>query len=568
MMKLRANVILCASCPGFNGSTGLNGEGWPPMRVIDVREAIQKRQLGGCQMTSKRRSIGSVGPSLCGFWSMAAVLLFLASPALSAQDSDEGIRALAQGGAASANIATGAMSGRPQIPAMFDGDDFIEIIRRDEGLETRPTGYAPNDAEPDAEFTITLSEGKAAIGQGVIYDGFVTNDSIPGPTIRVTEGDVVRINVKNEGDVMHGASIHAAYTQTSKHVGMVMPGETKSVTFRATTPGVYMYHCAPGGHAIPMHVMFGQYGMIVVEPKEKKYKLEEDLGHEPDLKLYLIQHELYASGKEATEADFTYSMWNGGLFRYVEEPIMVEPGDYVRVYFLNVGPNRLSTFHLVGIIWDYVYWQGHPEARMPGGQTVTAGPSDSWVIEFRIPPEEGTYTMVDHTLAHSNRGAIGLMVAEKGARGPSEVLAEGPLYSKEELDEKIANARRVIQPFGIPDEATNPTPAPADRPVRFGDDVEEVIIEIKGNSYSPKIVEVAPGTKITFVNEELFTYGEGETSGAHNAVVMNGPDFFATGMLAHAESETVTVNEPGVYDYICTPHPYMEGRIIVRDPNN
>ena len=464
----------------------------------------------------------------------------------------------------------GSVSNPAAIPDFVDEDEpFIDIIRRDEGLETRPTGYAPNDAEPDVEFTIELEEGQAPIGQDVIYDGFLTNGKIPGPTLRVTEGDIVRINVENKGDVMHGASIHAAYTQTSKHVGEVMPGDTKSVTFRATTPGVYMYHCAPGGHAIPMHVMFGQYGMIVVEPEEEQYKLEKDLGHEPDLKLYMTQHELYASGKEATEADFLYTMWNGELFRYVEEPIMVEPGDYVRVYFLNVGPNRLSTFHLVGIIWDYVYWQGHPseEARMPGGQTITAGPSDSWVIEFRVPPEEGAYTMVDHTMAHSNRGAIGLLMAEEGADTPDEVLAEGPSYSESELEEKMAEANRVISPFGIPDEAKNPTPAPADRPVRYGPDEDEVVIEIRGNSYDPKVVEVSPGTDITFVNEELFTYGDGETSGAHNAVVMDGPESFATTMLGHAESDTVTVNEPGVYDYICTPHPYMEGRIIVRDPS-
>jgi len=509
----------------------------------------------------------------CSAVLLALIAIGMVSPAVAAEDAEHAVNlddALAEARSVGvAGPAAAGMSAGPSVPALFEGDRFIEIIERDEALDTRPTGYAPNDAEPDVEFTIELDEGQTSLGQGVIYDGFVTNGGIPGPTLRVTEGDIVRINVKNNGDVMHGASIHAAYTQTSKHVGHVMPGETKSVTFRATTPGVFMYHCAPGGHAIPMHVMFGQYGMIVVEPKEEKYKLEEDLGHEPDLKLYLIQHELYASGKSATEGDFTYSLWNGELFRYVEDPIMVEPGDYVRVYFLNVGPNRFSTFHLVGIIWDYVYWQGHPspEARMPGGQTVTAGPSDSWVIEFRIPPEEGVYTMVDHTLAHSNRGAIGLMIAEEGADTPDEILAEGPVHSEEEMSELMDNANRIITPFGIPDEELNKTPAPADRPVRFGDDVDEVVIEIKGNSYYPKIVEVAPGTDITFVNEELFTFGDGETSGAHNAVVMNGPDYFQTEMLGHAESDTVTVTEPGVYDYICTPHPYMEGRIIVREPS-
>lgn len=91
------------------------------------------------------------------------------------------------------------------------------------------------------------------------------------------------------------------------------------------------------------------------------------------------------------------------------------------------------------------------------------------------------------------------------------------------------------------------------------------MIEMKGNAFYPKIVEVAPGTKITWVNEDVFTYGHGETSGAHNAVALSGPQSFATELLAHAESDSVTLTEPGTYDYICAPHPYMQGRIIVRD---
>lgn len=476
---------------------------------------------------------------------------------------------LAQAAGASTLAGGNRMAQRPELPDFYEGAEFVEIIERDEALETRPTGYVPQDAEPDHEYTIELGEGQVPIGQDVIYDGFVTDDTVPGPTIRVTEGDIVKLTIENSGDMMHGASIHAAYTQTSQHVGAIEPGESKSVTFRATTPGVYMYHCAPGGHAIPMHVMFGQYGMMVVEPKEEEYKLEADLGQEPDLELYMLQHELYASGKEAVEGDVSYTAFNGELFRYANEPIMVEPGDYVRVYYLNVGPNLVSTFHLVGIIWDYVYWQGHPseEARMPGGQTITSGPSDSWVIEFRVPPEEGPYLIVDHAMGAASRGAIGVLMAEEGADTPDEILAEGPKYDEAELEERIAEANRTISPFGIPDEETNPNPASADRPVSYGPDTDEVFVEIKGNSYYPKVVEVEPGTEITWVNEDVFTMGDGEPSGAHNAVTTGGPESFATGMLRHGESDSVTVTEPGVYDYICTPHPYMEGRIIVREPD-
>lgn len=450
------------------------------------------------------------------------------------------------------------------INPIFEGADFIEIIERDEGLGIPPTSFVPQNVTPDVEFTISLDEGQTYIGQGVIYDGFVSDGKIPGPTLRVTEGDIVKMTIVNTGSIPHGASIHAADTQTSKYVGQIGPGESKSVTFRANMPGVFMWHCAPGGHAIPMHVLFGQYGMIVVEPKETKYKLEEKLGHGPDLTLYMIQHEYYASGKDAVEGKPLYTAFNGRVFRYIEEPITAKPGDYVRIYFLNIGPNQLSTFHLVGIVWDYVYWQGHPEAYMPGGQTVTAGPSDSWVIEFRVPPDEGVYLMLSHAVGATSRGAIGALVATADADTPKTILADGPTFSEDELAEIRETAVRAISPFA-PAETLNGVPAAPDRVVRYGSEVEEVFVEIIGNSYYPKVIEIEPGTKVTWVNEDVFTYMAGEFSGIHNAVATRGPEIFATRMLGHAESDSFTFTQPGEYNYICTPHPYMQGRIIVRE---
>lgn len=447
------------------------------------------------------------------------------------------------------------------MPDYMKKAKFPEIVARDAQLPIPPTSYVPQDAPANARVNITLHEGKTYIGNGVVYDGFLIDGKVPGPTVIVEEGDIVEFTVKNDGTVPHGASIHAAYTQTSKYLGSIAPGQTKTLRFKATYPGVYLYHCAPGGHAIPMHVLAGQYGMMVVKPKaQPAYQLEKDMGRKPDLELYLVQHELYASGKDAIEGRAAYTMFNGRLFRYVEEPIRVRPGDFVRIYFLNVGPNLISTFHIVGIIWDYVYWQGHPDARWPGGQTVTAGPSDSWVIEFRVPPEEGAYTMLSHAVGSTSRGAIGLLVAESNANTPAEVFADGPEYSDKEAGENLEKATRVISPF-------RPGTHPVDRPVVYGPEVEEVIISIIGNSYWPKVVQVSPGTKITWINEDVFTYLAGEYSGIHNVAATKTPEKaegFVSPLLAHGESFNATLNVEGEYSYICTPHPYMEGRIIVK----
>jgi nitrite reductase (NO-forming) len=451
-----------------------------------------------------------------------------------------------------------------ELPSYMNKAGFLDIIERDYKLPTTPYSTVPQDAPVDKSFTIRMSEGSVYIGNGVIYEGFHMDGKIPGPTIIVDEGDVVEMSFVNEGTIPHGASIHAAYTQTSKYVGKIGVGETKSVRFRAMMPGVYMYHCAPGGHAIGMHVIGGQYGMIVVKPKPGTYQLEKELGHPPNIELYLIQHELYASGKDSISGDPEYVLFNGRTFRYVEEPIMAHPGDYVRINFLNPGPNILSTFHIVGIIWDYVYWQGNPTAMMSGGQTVTAGPADSFVIEFRMPPDEGAYTMLTHAVGSTSRGAIGLIVVDDEAKLQPHrtILADGPAFNEAEMRGYKSDATRIISPFGI---GTHPK----DEPVVYGPETKEVKVSIIGNSFSPKVIKVAPGTTVTWTNEDVFTYMAGEYAGIHNVAGMSAPDDsdgLNSPLLAHGESFSQTFTQEWTYDYVCTPHPYMKGRVIVATP--
>jgi len=390
-----------------------------------------------------------------------------------------------------------------------------------------------------------------------MYKGFVTNGTIPGPTIVMDEGDIVEFTVINKGRFPHGASIHAAYVGTSKYLGKIEPGETKSMVFKLVRAGVYLYHCAPGGHAIPMHIVFGQYGMFVVKPK-KKYKLEEILHKPPDVEIYLNQQEFYASGKDAVESNPMYVTFNGKLFRYVEEPIRAKPGDYVRIYFLNCGPNLLSTFHIVGIIWDYAYWQGNPDAVYEGGQTVTAGPSDSWVIEFRMPPDAGNYyTMLTHAVGSTDRGAIGMIICDDSARTPL-ITGEGPKYSEQEMANIKSKIKRVISPFepGSPD---------VDPPQVYGAETKEVTVKIIGNSFYPKVIQISEGTTVKWVNEDVFAYLQGEFGGIHNVASYEGSETFTSNLLTHTESFTYTFDKEGETKYMCTPHPYMKGVVIVKN---
>ncbi|HEX2787414.1 MAG TPA: plastocyanin/azurin family copper-binding protein [Ignavibacteria bacterium] len=442
-----------------------------------------------------------------------------------------------------------------------DTTQFIEIMNRDNSLSIPPSSYVPQNAgiKPDASVTIELSEGDTYIGAGVLFKGFVINGSIPGPNIIVNEGDIVEFTVVNKGQIPHGASIHSASTQTSKYLGKINAGETKSMLFKASRPGVYMYHCAPGGHGIPLHILFGQYGMMTVKPK-KQYKLEQMLNKKPDVELYILQHEMYSSGKDAIDGNPIYTMWNGKLFKYIEQPIKAKPGDYVRINYLNVGPNKVSTFHIVGIMWDFVYWQGNPDLPQPGGQTVTSGPSDSWVIEFRMPPDEGTYTMLDHAVSAADRGAIGLLICDRNAVTPVTITADGPQYEEKELKDIKSKIIRTIAPFepGTPD---------VDPVVEYGPEVKEVMIKIIGNSFYPKSIKVHQGTTVTWQNEEVFTYMEGEFSGIHTASTYDAPEPFSSPLLGHAETFKVKLDKAGTYKYLCAPHPYMKGVVTVVNGN-
>ena len=401
---------------------------------------------------------------------------------------------------------------------------------------------------------ITAERGMVALDEHVGYDGFTFNQTIPSEQFIVQQGDSVRMILHNEDTVAHGLSVHAADAQTSAHVGNVPPGESRSVTFLAKYPGVFMYHCAPGGHGIMMHTKAGQHGMIVVEPANGRYGLEAELGREPDLRLYFVQHEVYRDGRDFFDGKALYVMFNGELFRYVKNPIQARPGDYVRFYYLNVGPNLTSTFHIVGGIFDYMHFQGNPQNVEIGGQSVTSGPTDSWVIEWEIPEEEGGYLLVTHAFGtQTAKGAIGILQASHDAERDAVVRSEGP-RSNGELDD--TQFRRVVRPFA-------PGSPEVDRPVRF-DAGEEVIIEMVGNSYVPKTVEIPSGTSVTWVNEDVFDYMNFEQTGLHNSVVVEGPEDLATEMLAHGQTDALIFTVPGDYEYICTMHPYMRGIIRVR----
>jgi nitrite reductase (NO-forming) len=258
-------------------------------------------------------------------------------------------------------------------------------------------------------FTLTVEDKRIDIGLDLTYDAWTYDGQVPGPVLRVRQGDEVTINLVNPTTMAHGIDIHAA--EIAPKLPFSAPGSQRnlSYTFRARVPGAFLYQCS----AIPAlsHVANGMYGMMIVDPSQGWPKAHE---------VMIIQGEYYGipdknglvagdSRKEVEERpDFV--VFNGAIDRYVEHPIPIKTGELVRVFFVNAGPNLSATFHVTGAIFSTVYRGGNPADVMHDLASFEVGPGDGAVFEFRV-HEPGDYAFIDHALARTTKGAQGVFRA-------------------------------------------------------------------------------------------------------------------------------------------------------------
>jgi nitrite reductase (NO-forming) len=216
--------------------------------------------------------------------------------------------------------------------------------------------------------------------------------------------------------MMHSMDFHAAMVSPQDKYRSIAPGQTIEFEFTLNYPGVFMYHC--GTPMILEHIASGMYGAVVVEPREG-YPTRVDREY------VVIQSEFYAKldpqkrkvdgaplyvldGDRLRASQPTHTVFNGAHNGMVRKPLAAKAGERVRLFVLNVGPSKTSSFHVVGTIFDRVWFEGNPDNQFRGMQTVLLGSSNSAIVEFMI-PENGSYIMVDHHFANASQGAIGLI---------------------------------------------------------------------------------------------------------------------------------------------------------------
>jgi nitrite reductase (NO-forming) len=285
------------------------------------------------------------------------------------------------------------------------------------------TSSAPISAEAPPRSTghlhrvrLEIFNSTILLAPNVNYDAWTFAGKVPGPFIRVTQGDTVDFTLINKAMMPHSMDFHAAEIAPSKYYVNVMPNDSIHYRFVARVRGVFLYHC--GTAPVAAHIANGMYGALIVDPPTPRPAARE---------FVLIQSEFYLDSLRAGKPrslswerllgqEPDYVVFNGRAAQYAEHPIEVKTGELLRLYVVNAGPNRFSAFHVVGGIFQRVFVDGSQNSPLEGVQTVAVPVGGASIFEIRL-KQAGDYPFVTHAFADATKGAIGIFRAT-GADSP------------------------------------------------------------------------------------------------------------------------------------------------------
>jgi nitrite reductase (NO-forming) len=261
-------------------------------------------------------------------------------------------------------------------------------------------------------------ELEARLDTNTTYTYWTFNGTVPGPFVRVRQGDTVEVHLKNNenSSMMHNIDFHAATGPGGgAAASTAAPGEEKTFSFKALKPGLYVYHCAVP--PVAMHISNGMYGMILVEPEG---------GMTPvDREFYVMQGEIYTEQPIGTTGLLTesydkllnetpeYFVFNGHVGALTEHyPLKAKVGEMIRIFFGVGGPNFTSSFHVIGEIFDRAHQLGSlTSPPIENVQSISVPPGSANIVEFGL-EVPGRYVLVDHALSRAERGLAGYLIVE------------------------------------------------------------------------------------------------------------------------------------------------------------
>jgi len=264
-------------------------------------------------------------------------------------------------------------------------------------------------------YRIETVEVDGKLDDGTTFTYWTFDKKVPGPMLRVRKGDRIQLTLANAKDskMIHSIDLHATTGPGGGAAFLqVPPGQEKTISFKAMSPGLYVYHCATP--SVAEHISAGMYGMILVEPENGLPRVDREF--------YVMQGDIYTKHRTGTKGHqpfdhdklaaelpdyFVFNGTTGALTK--EHKMQAKVGETVRIYFGVGGPNKTSSFHVIGEIFDRVYWAGGLTAPpLQGLQTITVPAGGAAVVDFKL-DVPGHYTLVDHALARAERGLVGLL---------------------------------------------------------------------------------------------------------------------------------------------------------------
>lgn len=310
--------------------------------------------------------------------------------------------------------------------------DTLPVVTAELGIPPFAAPPTNRDSPAKVIVNIEVKEEVTEIADGVDYTFWTFGGSVPGPMIRVRRGDYVELHLMNHPDntMPHNIDLHAVTGPGGGAAStFTAPGHQTQFSFQALNAGVYIYHCATA--PVGMHIANGMYGLIVVEPEEG--------WPEVDREFYVVQGDFYTAGdfrepglqpfdmERAIDEDASYVVFNGRDGSLIgDNALQAEVGETVRIFVGNGGPNLVSSFHVIGEIFDNVWAEGGDQ-RNTNVQTTLVPAGGSSVVEFKL-DVPGTFILVDHSIFRAfNKGAIGMLEVT----GEPDVV----VYSGQEIDE-------------------------------------------------------------------------------------------------------------------------------------
>lgn len=303
---------------------------------------------------------------------------------------------------------------------------------------------------------LEVIEKKMKIADGVDYTFWTFGGTVPGSFIRVKEGDMVEFHLMNHptSKMPHNIDLHAVTGQGGgAAASFTSPGHESVFTFKALNKGLYVYHCATA--PVGMHIANGMYGLILVEPKDGLPKVDREY--------YVMQGDFYTKGKygkqgyqpfdmeKAIDEKPTYVVFNGSVGAMTgEKALKAKVGETVRLFVGNGGPNLVSSFHVIGEIFDKVYTEGGDKFQT-NVQTTLVPAGGSAIVEYKI-DVPGNYILVDHSIFRTfNKGSLGIMKADgpedkaiySGKTADNVYLPEGGAVQEVKEKEQVLVAKTL-----------------------------------------------------------------------------------------------------------------------------